>query len=187
MLLLACTEIRGQERKKKITVENDANVAEVMKAAEKVFETEGLGKAVRLEAFDTDFGEYVDADDSTVFKEKGKVRVVFPVTSEAQDGEKDKLISQLKNRLQHLENNMKVVNAKAFSGPGSETALSQRSATSDVRRLKAEAKHQPASPQVERMRTSTMNDDEALLQSREAAREEKKRLKRQEFTAEMAI
>ncbi|KAJ9445313.1 hypothetical protein DIPPA_07586 [Diplonema papillatum] len=178
MLLLITTTISGQERKKKLVLSSEKpSTAEVQKATEELFKDEPeLRGLQRMEIFDTDFNEWVDCDASTAYPDKSKVRVVFKQkedvpTIKGSADEKDKLIDQLKTRLGHLETNLKILSTRKAESE----SMSQRSATSDLRKKKAEEKHAPV--MSDSMRSPGAFDSESLLFN---AREERRKQKRQD-------
>ena len=173
MLILVSTTIDGQERKKKLSIDDETKISDVRTAVEKLFSNEVSLKGLkRLEWLDPDFKEFVDCDSETVLKDKSVLRAFFNGGGGGSGGsdEKDKIIDQLKNRLQQVEANMRLVNARANTS--SETK-SQRSAASDLRRIKKEEKCCGVTADKSR------SEDSVAQQRRDDAREEKRRQKRQ--------
>eukprot|EP01060_Flectonema_neradi_P035381 TRINITY_DN649_c1_g1_i1.p1 TRINITY_DN649_c1_g1~~TRINITY_DN649_c1_g1_i1.p1 ORF type:complete len:181 (+),score=45.54 TRINITY_DN649_c1_g1_i1:89-631(+) len=178
MLILVSTNIDGQDRKKKLTIDENSSMDEIKTAIEKLFSGEPSLKGLkRLEWLDPDFKEFVDCDDDTTLKDKSVLKAYFNGSSVAGghgSDEKDKIIDQLRNRLQQVEANMRLVSARNTS---SETQ-SQRSAASELRRIKKEEKCCAVADQ-------SRTDDSVSQQRRDDVREERRRLKRQELLAGM--
>eukprot|EP01064_Diplonema_japonicum_P004745 TRINITY_DN1310_c0_g5_i1.p1 TRINITY_DN1310_c0_g5~~TRINITY_DN1310_c0_g5_i1.p1 ORF type:complete len:768 (+),score=182.27 TRINITY_DN1310_c0_g5_i1:50-2353(+) len=87
--LLLRAEVGGIERTKKIVVSQGATLSEVGAAAAEAFKGE-VGQTRWVEVYDEDFGEYIEANDTTKFMDKGRVRAVFEAAATREENNDEK-------------------------------------------------------------------------------------------------